>query len=184
MTLLRNLSSLFSLVVFASEVSAFFHKKTVNSIEDNSVWQYTLDDFKHVKASLLSEEFSMTLGYNMTLSAIEEVANDVITNIKIIEIEKGFFDPSTFIPSHHMFDKLDDIRSSQLFGIIQSMPKGGILHAHDTALGSTQIFIDLTYKPNCWICFHDELFRLELLRDNVQYVELRTSLREVICIIY
>jgi len=36
------------------------------------------------------------------------------------------------------------------------MPKGGVLHAHDTALCSTKYLISLTYRENLWICTADE----------------------------
>ncbi|KAL5291028.1 CECR1.2 family protein [Megaselia abdita] len=115
-----------------------------------------LDIFRKDKELLLKYEFSMTLGYKLSLNPLEQLANEVITKAKRKEIDEGFFDPAKFGPSFHFFESLAKIQESSLYKLVKKMPKAGILHSHDSALGSTQIMIDLTYKEFCWICFHKD----------------------------
>lgn len=112
--------------------------------------------FKLGKASLIEHEFAMTIGHNLSLNPLEELANNVIVKAKLKEVEEGFFDPAKFTPSFHFFQELANIRESPLYNLLKTMPKAGILHAHDTALGSQRILISLTYKEFCWICLHED----------------------------
>lgn len=111
-----------------------------------------LMNFARNRATLLDHELEMSLGYNLSLSPMEELANEVIIKAKSKEIDEGFFDPSRFSPAQQFQHTLHLIRKTPLYHLMQTMPKGGILHSHDAALGSTRILIDLTYKKFCWIC--------------------------------
>lgn len=75
-------------------------------------------------------------------------ANNVIMTIKHEEVDHGLADPHNFIPSHHIFNRLDEISNSKLFHILKKMPKGGILHTHDGELLNSQFFVDITYRDN------------------------------------
>lgn len=111
-------------------------------------------NYQRNRAILLVREFEMSLGYNLTLSPMEELANEVITKAKLKEIDEGFFNPSNFTPAYKFPETLRDIRESSVYQLVKTMPKGGILHSHDTALGSSNILVILTYKRFCWICIH------------------------------
>lgn len=106
------------------------------------------------RAMLLSHEFERTLGHNLSLTPMEEIANQVIMEAKVKEIDQHFLDPAKFPPAQSFGEAFSEIRQSPLYDLIRTMPKGGILHAHDTALGSARIMVDLTYRKFCWICFH------------------------------
>lgn len=82
----------------------------------------------------------------------EQLANAVVMAAKNAELAAGHSDPHTFGPSQHFFDAMDQIRGSKLFKIIRRMPKGGILHAHDTALASVDFLVSLTYREHLWQC--------------------------------
>ncbi|GAB0096220.1 Adenosine deaminase [Sergentomyia squamirostris] len=102
-----------------------------------------------------------SVGSDISLSANEKIVNKHLMKLKNAEIEKGIQDPASFIPWNHFFNVLDRINSSELYKIIQKMPKGGILHAHDTALCSTDYVISLTYKENLWQCKNTKTKSLE-----------------------
>ena len=97
-------------------------------------------------------EESKTLGADITLTQKELQANQLIMEAKTKEYEEGLATPHLFTPSQHLFEVLDDIKQSPLFKYISSMPKGAVLHAHDTALCSTDFLIKLTYRDNLWVC--------------------------------
>lgn len=140
---------LFGLLISVSSGSLF---TTLKFQASQSKTRDNLMNFARNRATLLDNELEMSLGYNLSLNPMEEIANEVIVKAKSKEIAEGFFDPSRFSPAYQFQQTLDSIRKTSLYHLMQTMPKGGILHSHDTALGSTKILIDLTYKKFCWIC--------------------------------
>lgn len=89
---------------------------------------------------------------DVKLNPKEERANAVIMAAKNAELDDGLKHPQNFSPSRHFFEAIDKINRSKLFKIIRKMPKGGILHAHDTALCSTDYLVSLTYREHLWQC--------------------------------
>lgn len=84
------------------------------------------------------------------LNRREQLANDIIMAAKQDELDAGFADPQSFAPAQHFFDAYDQIRASKLFKIIRRMPKGGLLHGHDTGLASIDFLVSVTYRANLW----------------------------------
>lgn len=97
-------------------------------------------------------EESKQLGSDIELTERELLANQIIMAAKLKEYKDGLVTPHLFNPSQHFFKVLDAIKGSQLFQYLSIMPKGAVLHAHDTALCSTDFLIDLTYRSNLWVC--------------------------------
>ncbi|KAL5291183.1 CECR1.2 family protein [Megaselia abdita] len=126
------------------------------TLDENIYKAENVENFKQSKEFLLSHEFSMTLGYNVSLNPLEEIANEVITKAKLKEIEKGFYNSEELTSTLPFFESLTKIKQSPLFDLLKKMPKAGILHAHDSALGSNKIMIGLTHNEFCWICFHED----------------------------
>lgn len=116
----------------------------------------TLEDLRNARGTLLSKEFYRSTGHNVTLNRNESVVNKILMNLKYDEIRQGYLHPDQWVTSNPLSEVLDAINKSKLFGLLKSMPKGGILHAHDSALGSTDTYIKLTYAPFTWICFDGE----------------------------
>lgn len=109
-------------------------------------------DFLNERNAILKAEAKMSFQHDVELNAKEHLANDIIMRIKRKELSDGFNNPRSFIPSRHIFEVLDDIKRSDLFKIIQKMPKGGILHAHNTAISSANFIVNITYMPDLWQC--------------------------------
>lgn len=125
---------------------------------DASVWSNeirTVDQLTAARETMIKNEFSRSTGNKIVLSDKEENVNEIIMKLKKEEIRAGFLHPETWPTSSPLTQILEIARKSKLFSIIQSMPKGGILHGHDSAIGSTETFIKLTHIPNAWICFID-----------------------------
>ncbi len=89
---------------------------------------------------------------DVKLNQKENQANAIIMAAKNVELDDGFKNPQNFAPSRHFFEVLEQINKSKLFKFIRRMPKGGILHAHDTALCSTDYLVSLTYSEHLWQC--------------------------------
>lgn len=110
------------------------------------------ESFVSQRDSILNEEARRYLGSDIVLSTKEETVNGILSREKRKEMENGFADPGSFPPAKHFFDALDDFKASKVFKIISLMPKGGVLHCHDTALLSTDKIVQFTYRDNLWVC--------------------------------
>ncbi|XP_017843620.2 adenosine deaminase 2 isoform X1 [Drosophila busckii] len=110
------------------------------------------DTYRTVRNAFFHYEESRALGYDLELNSRELKANATIMKIKVAEYTEGEVTPHLFKPSQHIFDVLGAISKAELFKYLQHMPKGAVLHAHDTALLSTQAIIELTYRADLWMC--------------------------------
>lgn len=120
-------------------------------IDSNSSSRPTPTDYDAIREIFLSEQFNRSFGADLKLNSNELHANKIIMDLKGKELENGFNNPGNFAPANHIFNVLQQINDSKLFQIIKLMPKGGVLHAHDTALLSTDKIIEFTYRENLWL---------------------------------
>ncbi|KAH8415561.1 hypothetical protein KR222_004601 [Zaprionus bogoriensis] len=137
-------------------VANFVASKYAPSSMSRSLRDTTPEAYFSLRKALLQLERSQALGQRLQLNEKEAAANEVLMREKRSEYEKGFLDPGKFAPGQHIFQVLKNVKHSPLFGMLKQMPKGAVLHAHDTALCSTDFLIELTYRENLWICTADE----------------------------
>lgn len=123
-----------------------------NEINNNCNRRPSITDYLEERKHLIDEEIGQSFGADIKLNENEQRANKIIQDAKEAEYQTSIQYPNLFNPSHHIFEILDKIKQSKLFQIIQKMPKGGILHAHDMALCSTDYVLSLTYWDNLWQC--------------------------------
>ncbi|CAH2238459.1 jg13096 [Pararge aegeria aegeria] len=128
----------------------------------------TSHDFEKVleeRNYLIQKGLDLMLGSEIVLSDNEEKANKIIMELKEKEIDYGFVNPQYYNFSNHFFEYKEQVKKSELFKIIQKMPKGAVLHAHDTGILSPDYVVSLTYLDNLFVCFEENniqfLFSLE-----------------------
>ncbi|XP_037824343.1 adenosine deaminase 2-like [Lucilia sericata] len=137
--------------------------------QDSTPHRLSPDAYNSLREIFFRYEESKTLGADIILNQKELQANQIIMEVKTKEYEEGLITPHLFAPSQHLFAVLDEIKESPLFKYISSLPKGAVLHAHDTALCSTEYIIKLTYRENLWVCQSNEDQRpVSLLFANAQ----------------
>uniref|UniRef100_A0A336K6N7 Adenosine deaminase n=1 Tax=Culicoides sonorensis TaxID=179676 RepID=A0A336K6N7_CULSO len=107
-------------------------------------------EYDILRKEFFEEQQKNYLGSDITLSPMEERVNKILMNLKSAELKYGFDNPGNFSGAVHIFESFERISKSQLFQIISKMPKAGILHAHDTAMLSTEKIIEFTYRGNLW----------------------------------
>lgn len=112
----------------------------------------SLEEYLSQRQKLKNEEFEASFESDVQLTDVEEEANEIIMRAKNKELNRGLADPSSFNPARHIFEVLQEVKESDLFKILKKMPKGGILHAHDTALCSADYLVSLTYWEHLWQC--------------------------------
>lgn len=120
--------------------------------ETNMPDRPSFDEYKVSRSMFFQDENSRALGSKLKLNERELLANEIFQLVKKRDMDNGFADPRKFAPAKHIFKALDEIKKSDMFYLLKAMPKGGVLHAHDTALTSTDYVVSLTYLPNLWIC--------------------------------
>ncbi|XP_054736279.1 adenosine deaminase 2-A-like [Anastrepha obliqua] len=134
----------------ASHLAAYVpYRQDGSSIRNN---RPTPEAYDTERSQFFRYEESKGVGAEIELNDRELLANQIIMAAKTYEYEEGLATPHLFKPSKHFFSVLEEISKTPLFTYLQAMPKGGVLHAHDTALCSTDFLIELTYRENLWIC--------------------------------
>lgn len=155
---LHTFALCFATTISANVIHSFDHNENVARPSlvlphvDEPADRPSLDDYMSRRKSLLQQQFEMGFESDVTLTADEQLANKIIMRAKNKELKTGQAHPYAFNPSRHIFEVLENVTESDLFKILKRMPKGGILHAHDTALCSADYLVVLTYWPNLWQC--------------------------------
>lgn len=137
----------------SNSVSSYRPPNDASTMVNITAARPTIDEYLSQRTKVMALERST--GFECDTPALndrEQLANEVVMAAKRAELDAGHANPHTFGPSQHFFDVMDQIRTSKLFKIIRRMPKGGILHAHDTALASVDFLVSLTYRPDLWQC--------------------------------
>lgn len=112
----------------------------------------TMNEYLAERDALVKKQYASSFENDVVLNDRESLANEIIMKLKKKAIQQGLDDPSTFTPSRHIFNVMDQMESTPLFQIIQKMPKGGVLHAHDTALCGSDYIVNITYREHLWQC--------------------------------
>lgn len=95
----------------------------------------------------------MSTGGHAFLTAKEIKADEVLMNLKNKTIVEGVTSPRSYAPAMHFFQAKPIIDNSSIFKIVRSMPKGSVLHLHNTAAVSSEWIIkNLTYRPEAKLC--------------------------------
>lgn len=159
-----NICCCFVLIIFIGNLN-IFSAKCIDCERSNNADQYKgyYDNKTHCACErpnsteyfrqrklLIDAELNATYGSDIILNSQEELANKIIMNAKELEYRGTLERPAQFIPSRHIFERLNETRNSKLFQILRKMPKGGILHTHDTAMVSAEYLVNITYMDNLW----------------------------------
>lgn len=129
-----------------------FYRKT--GLSKTPRLTYTkVEDYESRRASVIEQEELKATGGNLKLSADEEKADDIFMNYKLAEMLNGLRDSAHHAPGMHFFHAKQLIEQSKAFKILQIMPKGAVLHLHNSAAVSSQWIINkLTRMPGMLSC--------------------------------
>ncbi|XP_035448901.2 adenosine deaminase AGSA-like isoform X1 [Spodoptera frugiperda] len=108
------------------------------------------------RETLIEKELKMMVGHSIELSDSELKANEIIMDLKREEIDYGFRNPKDFNLSKHFFEYKEQVKDTKLYKILKSMPKGAMLHGHDTAILGPDYVLGLTYYDDLWMCFNED----------------------------
>ncbi|XP_012250100.1 adenosine deaminase 2-like [Bombus impatiens] len=118
-----------------------------------------------LRNEILKYEERLMIGANLTLNDDEKAANKVLMKAKEEELIAGFKDPSQYAPARNFLEAKKDIERSKVFQLLRRMPKGAVLHAHDTALVSIDyLYHNITFRDNLYVCIDEGDVRLHFFR--------------------
>lgn len=80
---------------------------------------------------------------------------------------------------HDFYKVKDKLMATQLYSVLEKMPKGGLHHVHTTAAPHVDVFIELTYDPLTYYNERMGLFKVFLnptMKEDgfVQCIEMRS----------
>lgn len=144
----------------STEISLGDSATVLSSIENgtslfNSSQSKVMDNatYWEQRQALMEEDYSSRIGSSLILTLEEEVVNKLL--VESLSAEMGAAQATlNFPPAINFMLSKPDIELSQVFSIIKSMPKGAVLHAHDSALTSIDYVIEeLTYWDDLFMCY-------------------------------
>ncbi|XP_001353441.1 adenosine deaminase 2 [Drosophila pseudoobscura] len=128
--------------------------------------------------SMVAKEQRMQVGGKLNLSPLEEMANARLVKQADMEVQRLRVNYSSNTPQ---FLKDHKISETDLYGMLKSMPKGGLLHIHDAGMMKLEILIELTYRDDLWVCVGmDHVF--ENFRFSNVFPHIRPSADDYKCI--
>ncbi|KAH8259373.1 hypothetical protein KR026_003117, partial [Drosophila bipectinata] len=123
--------------------------------QDDMLGKTSAERMEHQRRYFEAKEARLRLGGRMEMSPLEEVANGRLMAVKMEDEEvhslwKNYHSqPPPFLRNHN-------ISETDLYGLLRSMPKGGLLHIHDSGMMKVDVLIGLTYRDNLWVCVNRE----------------------------
>lgn len=121
----------------------------------------SVEDYMKKRDALIKREETKSIGWNVKLNDKEKLVNTIVMQLKNQELDDGIANPENCLVSNHFFKCRKRIQQSKIFKIIQKLPKGASLHAHDTALASQEYVYSLTLRDNLYFCEDNDKFRLK-----------------------
>ena len=112
-------------------------------------------EYRAARERLIQQERARRLGADMVLSVAEEAANRRLLALKQRELDRT---RAYFPPAHSFLSNKTKtlIEESPVLRVMQRLPKGGILHAHGSAMGDFRWLVSrVTYRPDCYIYVSD-----------------------------
>lgn len=94
--------------------------------------------------AFLEAEERLSINSVWTLTPEEEHVEALLQSLKAVDQE---LDP---VPTQFAFSTMKStIDTSKLFYLLKKMPKGGLLHSHDTSSQGMHFYIEQSYRPDC-----------------------------------
>lgn len=114
---------------------------------------FRLVEYEEVRNNIIAAEESIRTGGNIYLNPREHEADAILLRMKEKSIQKGILDSSNYAPAMHFFHAKPIIDKDPLFDVIKRVPKGAVLHLHNSAgVSSEWVIKNLTYRDDIMLC--------------------------------
>lgn len=112
--------------------------------------------YMEARSRLIQKERARRIGAGLVLTAEEQQADRRLLALKRTELDRT---RAYFPPAHsYLREKTKEaIAASPVLEAMKRMPKGGILHAHGSAMGDFRWLVShATYRPDCYMYVGDD----------------------------
>lgn len=110
-------------------------------------------DYDEARRALLTAEENLLTGGHTYLSEKEIKANEIFMQYKIKELDRGFENEEENAAALHFFKAKPLIDKSKVFQFLHRMPKGAVLHLHNSASVSSEWVVkNISYYPGLLRC--------------------------------
>lgn len=112
-----------------------------------------LTGYEQARQAVLTAEEELMTGGHTYLSTLEAKVDDIFMEYKLGELSQGFRNSEQNAAALHFFKAKPLIDRSGVFRFLQKMPKGAVLHLHNTAsVSSKWVVQNMSYMPGLLRC--------------------------------
>uniref|UniRef100_A0A0A1WXA6 Adenosine deaminase n=1 Tax=Zeugodacus cucurbitae TaxID=28588 RepID=A0A0A1WXA6_ZEUCU len=109
--------------------------------------------FEEARNAVIQAEDLLITGGRIHLNDKEDRANDIFMRYKMDELGAGFYDSDVNAAGLHFFKGKKLVEKSKVLKFLKRMPKGAILHLHNTASVSSEWMVrNISYMPGMLRC--------------------------------
>ncbi|KAH8414660.1 hypothetical protein KR215_011734, partial [Drosophila sulfurigaster] len=109
--------------------------------------------YEKARQAVLNAEEQLMTGGRISLSNDEAKVDDLFMQYKLGELAQGFRNAEQNAAAMHFFKAKPLIERSAIFRFLQQMPKGAVLHLHNTAsVSSKWVVQNMSYMPGMLRC--------------------------------
>lgn len=112
-----------------------------------------LAGYEKARQAVLNAEEQLMTGGRTSLNAKESQVDDLFMQYKLGELAQGFRNADQNVAGMHFFKGKPLIDRSSVFKFLQQMPKGAVLHLHNSAAVSSKWVVqNMSYMPGMLRC--------------------------------
>ncbi|XP_017486551.1 PREDICTED: adenosine deaminase CECR1-like [Rhagoletis zephyria] len=113
--------------------------------------------YEDARKAVIQAEDQLIVGARIHLNDVEDKVNDMFMRYKYDELGAGFYDPDVNAAGLHFFKGKKLVEQSKVLKFLKRMPKGAILHLHNTASVSSEWMVrNISYMPGLLRCTNKE----------------------------
>ncbi|MEK6480357.1 hypothetical protein WJR50_22630 [Catalinimonas sp. 4WD22] len=108
------------------------------------------------RAALIAQDSMMAFDADLKLSPQELRVNQKLVALRD-QMIRGYKEANFFPPAHHFLKSKAHIENTELYQLIQRMPKGGMMHLHGSAGIDFRWLINKAAEmPNCYVYWEED----------------------------
>lgn len=106
---------------------------------------------------MIKEEEKLHFSYECKANQTDA---EIAANEKLQQLKNGLVTPLYNVTIHDFYRNCNRLKETQLYKMLDKMPKGGLHHIHTTAAPNVDVYIKLTYDPVTFYNEREGLFKV------------------------
>ncbi|XP_044570074.1 adenosine deaminase 2 isoform X3 [Drosophila ananassae] len=153
MTIMEGYLLLMVFLIYWIYVYAALNYGMGSNYTQGNAYMNKTDEEKKEREKLLEDEENLRTGAEFNITDKEKDVNKIFMNLKEKELDRGFSHEDQNPAALHFFKAKSLIEKGDVFPFLKKMPKGALLHVHDSAsVSSKWVIKNLTYMTGMLRC--------------------------------